>query len=148
MLSILNSIKLGFNYNIALLLYNYLFFFKFVVLFFLILLQFEKKLLSLLEFFSSVGLALWFIFLLGLFLLFQEFVFVVLFTSVFGTEDSFQICISLFLIEYDGGVSLATLVIVVFLISVLVWMHVFCFTHSFFRILFVYFIIFNLLWAI
>jgi hypothetical protein len=116
----MNSIKLGFNDDIAFLLDDDLFFFKLVVLIFLILLKLEQKLLGLLEFFSSVGFTLCLIFLLGLLLLFEEFVLVVLFTSVFGTEDSFQICISLFLVEYDGGVSLAALVVVVFLVSVLV----------------------------
>ncbi len=116
----MNSIKLGLNYDIAFLLDDDLFFFKLVVLLFLILLKLEQKLLGLLEFFSPVGLTLCLIFLLGLLLLFKEFALVVLFTSVFGTEDSFQICISLFLVKYNGGVSLTALVVVMFLVSVLV----------------------------
>ena len=144
----MNSIKLGLNYDIAFLLDNDFFFFKLVILFFMIFLELEQKLLGLLEFFSSVGLALCLIFLLGLLLLFEEFILVVLFTSVFGTKDSFQICISLFLVEYDGGMSLTALVVVVFLVSVLVWVHVFRFTHSLFEsFLLVYFIIINLLWS-
>lgn len=57
---------------------------------------------------------------MGLFLLLYDFFLVVLATTVLGTEHPLEVGAAFVLVEYDGGVALAAVVIMVFLVLVLV----------------------------
>lgn len=123
------SIEFSLYNQIAFLLYYDLLFLVLIIFFISILLKFEQKLFGFLQLLPSVCFALLFILTMGLFLHFLLFFLVKLFASVLRPKHSLQIGTALILVKYDCCVSLSAVMIVMYFVSVLVWMDAFSFTH-------------------
>ena len=112
------SKKLSFDNNVSLLLdYDFLLFI-FIVLLFCMFLQFEEKLFGFFKFFFSVSLQLRSLLFFLLSLLFLNFLFIMLSSSFFGTKHSFQVLVTLILIEHNSSVSLTSMMIMMLFIFV------------------------------
>lgn len=123
------SKKLSFDNNISLLLDYDFFLFVFIVLFFGMFLQFEEKLFGFFKIFFSACLYLRSFLFFLLFVLFLNFLFIMLSSSFSGTKHSLQILVTLILIEYNSSMSLTSMMIMMLFIFVNVEIFLLNFGH-------------------
>lgn len=123
------SIKLSFNDDIAFFLDDDFLLFILIILLFVILLKLKEQLFSFSKLLPSIGSSLGLLFFLLLFLFFYDFLLMEFSSSSFSSEHSFQVIVSLFLIEHDSCVSLTTVVIMMLFVLVEIGVVLLVFTH-------------------